>query len=56
MKSPSTTKESHWGQVCGKVSLNGGPERPSYEAGKPGLPWRPQDVSDARALVYLPKQ
>ena len=24
--------------------------------GKPGLPWRPQDVKDARAMGYLPRR
>lgn len=36
------------------VSLNGGPERPLCEdVKKPGLPWRTQDVRDARGMGYL---
>ena len=37
-------------------SLHVGPESPLLEAVKvqPGLPWRPQDVEDARAMRYLP--
>ncbi|MGE9641895.1 hypothetical protein ACQP3J_33175, partial [Escherichia coli] len=37
------------------VSLHGGPERPLCEAVKvkSGLPWRPQDVGDARVIGYL---
>ena len=40
------------------VSLHGGQERPLNESVKvkPGLPWRPQDVRDARALGYLLKR
>lgn len=39
-----------------RVSLNGGlVERPLHEAVnlKPGLPWRTQDVKDARVVKYL---
>ena len=39
-----------------EVSLHEGPERPLYEVAvkvKPGLPWRPQDVRDARTMEYL---
>ena len=37
------------------VSLYGGLEKPLCEAVKmkPGLPWRPQNVGDARAMGYL---
>jgi hypothetical protein len=37
------------------VSLHGGPERSLCEAVKvkPGLPWRAQELRDARALGYL---
>ena len=41
------------------VSLNGGlVERPLCEAVKlkPGLPWRTQDVRDARVVGYLPRR
>ena len=40
------------------VSLHRGQERPLHESVKvkPGLPWRPQDVRDARALGYLLKK
>jgi hypothetical protein len=41
-----------------EVSLHGGPEGPLFETVKvkPGLPWRPQDVGDARVMVYLPRE
>ena len=41
-----------------EVSLNGGLERPLHEAVKlkPGLPWKPQDVGDARTVGYLPEK
>ena len=37
------------------VACHGGPERPLCEAVKmkPGLPWRPQDIGDARAARCL---
>ena len=40
------------------VSLNGDLERPLCEAMKvkSRLPWRPQNVGDARAVGYLPKK
>ena len=40
------------------ISLNGGLERPLCEAVKlkPGLPWRPQNVGDARAIGYLSRR
>lgn len=40
------------------VSLHGGLERPLCEAVKvkPGLPWGPQDVGDARLVGYLPRK
>lgn len=40
------------------VSLRGGPERPSCEAVKvePGLPWRTQDVGNARVAGDLPRK
>jgi hypothetical protein len=40
------------------VSLNGGLERPLCEAVKvkSRLPWRPQDVRDARAVGYLQRK
>ena len=40
------------------VSLNEGLERSLCEAVKvkPGLPWRPQDVGDARVMGYLPRK
>ena len=48
----SSTKKN---QACIRVSLNGGLERPVCEAVKlqPGLPWKSQDVADARARGYL---
>lgn len=38
-----------------RASLNGGLERPLCEAVKlkPGLPWRTQDIRDARVMGYL---
>lgn len=49
-------KASEARNVTGK-SLHGGQERPLHEAMKvkPGLYWRPQDVGDDRAVVYLPR-
>ena len=40
------------------VSLHGDQERPLHEAVKvkPGLPWRPQDIGDARAVGNLSKK
>ena len=40
------------------ISLNGGLERPLCEAVKlkPGLPWRTQDVRDAKIMGYLPRR
>ena len=40
------------------VACHGGPERPLCEAVKmkPGLPWRPQDIGDARVMWYLPRR
>jgi hypothetical protein len=37
------------------VSLHGGPEWPLCETVKvrPGLPWQPQEVRDARVIGYL---
>lgn len=52
---PKSRKAAETKFVAG-VSLHGGPERPLSEAVKvkPGFPWRPQDVEDARAMRYLP--
>ena len=40
------------------VSPHGGLEKPLCQAVKvkPGLPWRPQNVGDARAMGYLPRK
>ena len=37
------------------MSLNGDLERPLHKAVKlkPGWPWRPQDIGDARPMGYL---
>ena len=37
------------------VSLHGGPERPLHKAvrSKSILPWRPQDIGDARVIGFL---
>jgi hypothetical protein len=50
-------KSNDAGNVSG-VSLHGDLERPLCEAVKvkPGLPWRPQNVRDARATGSLPKR
>ena len=55
MGSPPVTKKSCWDQACVRVSLHGGPERLLCEAVvvKPGLPWRSQDVGDARAVGFM---
>lgn len=57
MASPSVTKESRCGQMCVRVSLHGGPERPLCDAVKvePGLPWRPQHFEHNR-VRYLPEE
>ena len=41
-----------------RVYLGGGLERPVCEVVKmkPGWPWRPQDVGNARAMGYLPRK
>ena len=43
--------------VCRGV-LRGGPEKPLNEAMKvkPELPWRLQDVGDARGMAYPPRR
>lgn len=40
------------------VFPHGGLEKPLCQAVKvkPGLPWRPQNVGDARAVGYLPRR
>lgn len=40
------------------VSLHGGPEKPLCEAEKvkPGSPWIPPDVGDARIVVHLSRR
>jgi hypothetical protein len=52
MESPSETKESHQGQACGRVI----PVWSEAVKVKPGLPWRPQEVRDARAVGNLPRK
>ena len=59
MEFASAPKESCWGQAYVRAV----PEwRPSKEAMceavklKPGLPWRTQDVRDARVVGYLPRR
>ena len=49
-----TTKVRH----VSVVSLNGSLDRPLHEAAKlkPGLPWRPEDIRNARAMAYLPRK
>ena len=55
MESSSVAKERHWGQACVRVSLNRILERPLLECVKlqPRLPWRPQNIGDARTVAYL---
>ena len=45
-------------RCAARDSLRGGPGRPLSEAVqvKSGLPWKHQDVSDARAMGYLPRK
>lgn len=58
MESSFMVKESIEGRDISGKSLHGGPENPLHQAVKvrPGLCWRPEDVGDARAMVYLPRR
>lgn len=52
------TRESKQARPVLVVSLHGGLERPLCKAMKvkPGLPWRPQNVGDARAVGYFQRR
>ena len=56
--SPQEQGESLEASHVSGESLYGDPERPLREAVKvkPGLPWRSQDVGDARVMRYLPRK
>ena len=55
---PPKPRKAAEARLVSGVSLNGGPERPLCETVKVKavLPWRPQDVGDARTVGYLPRK
>lgn len=55
---PQRLRKASGARIASGVSQRGVPERPLWEAVKVTmwLPWRPQDVRDARAMEFLPKR